>query len=323
MRYDASEQHRSAARASVASTRPRPRSWSLTACPSHPCPPRTPRDGETRAGHQRPLQGTQAPAGSSAPRDADAAFAAAFAGEPLSPAILAEDGRGTVTILNEARDRAAVAAEGLAQLEAAGAGLARAQKLVGQLRDVAVVAVDRGLQPADRAALQRQVDQALTEIDAVADETLVDEALLHKGGSATAGGERLARFRALGMGTLGIAGLAVRSSDQALAAAGALDVATARLERSAGTLGSATTRLQAILDGLTSPAMTVTGERAIGGGTAALAATLVLQARLTERPQEAIRAQAGLTLARRVAARRSSEVAASADPPPGNGRHGA
>ena len=261
-------------------------------------PSRSPRDGEALAGRQRPLAATHGPAAFGALRDADAAFAAAFSGEPLSPAVLADDGRGTVTILNEVRDRVAGVAEGLDQLESAGAGLARVQTLVGRLRDVAVFAVDRGLQPADRAALQRQVDQALTEIDAVADQTLVDEALLHKGGSATAGGERLAPFRALGTGALGIAGLAVRSSDQALAAAGALEVATARLERSAGTLGSASARLQEVFDGLVSPTTTATGEPALGSDAAALSASLALQAGLTASPQAALQAQAGLDVSR-------------------------
>lgn len=261
-------------------------------------PSRSPRDGEASAGRQRHLGASHAHTASGAAGNADATFVAAFSGEPLPPAVLAEDGRGTVRILNEARDRAAAIARGLDQLAAAGVGLVRVQQLIGQLRDVAVVAVDRGLRPADRASLQRRVDEALTEIDAVMDRTLVDEALLHKGGSATAGGERLAPFRALGTGALGIAGLAVRSSDQALAAAGALDVATARLERSAGTLGSATARLQEVLDGLVSPTMTATGERAVDSRTAALSASLALQVRLAESPQDAIRAQDGRDVSR-------------------------
>jgi flagellin-like hook-associated protein FlgL len=236
--------------------------------------------------------------------DTDAAFAAAFSGDPLSPAMVAEDGRGTVTMLNEARDQATVAAENLERLEAAGAGLARVQQLVGRLRDVAVVAVDRGLQPADRAALQRQVDLALSEIDTVADETMVDDSLLHKGGSAASGspadsgGERLAPFRAIGTGALGIAGLAVRSSDQAIAAAGALEVATARLERSAGALGRATARLHDALNGLIAPTTTATGERAIDSSTAAISTTMLLRAQLMGSPQEAIQAQAVLDVSR-------------------------
>ena len=186
----------------------------------------------------------------------------------------------------------------LEQLEAAGAGLARVQQLVGRLRDVAVFAVDRGLQPADRAALQRQVDLALSEIDTVTDETMVDDGLLHKGGAPASGGEQRAPFRALSTGTLGIAGLAVRSSDQALAAAGALEVATARLERSAGTLGSATARLQDTLNGLISPSTTATGERAIDSSTAAISATMLLRAQLTGSPWEATQVQAGLDVSR-------------------------
>ena len=234
--------------------------------------------------------------------EADAAFAAAFSDNPLSPAILAEDGRGAVPMLHEARDQAARVAGGLEQVEAAGAGLSRVQQLVGHLRDVAVVAVDRGLQPADRATLQRQVDLMLTEIDTVADETLVDESLLHKGAPTGAAGgtdaPRLTPFRAITTGTLGLAGLAVRSSDQALAAAGALEVANARLERSAGTLGSATARLQDALDGLASPTTTATGETAIDGATTALGMTMMLRAQLTSNPQDAIQAQAGLDASR-------------------------
>ena len=56
-------------------------------------------------------------------RDADAAFATAFPADPLSPAILSEDGRTAVTILNETRDRAGRVAEGLGQLETVGDGL--------------------------------------------------------------------------------------------------------------------------------------------------------------------------------------------------------
>jgi flagellin len=226
--------------------------------------------------------------------ESDAVFATAFPDDPLSPAILAEDGRGTVTILNEARDQATRVAGGLEQLQTAGAGLTRVQKLVGRLRDVAVVALDRGLHPADRAALQRQVDLVLTEIDTVADETMVDDGLLHEGASGGSGRTQLTPFRAIGTSTLGIAGLAVRSSDQALAAAGALDVATARLERSAGTLSSATSRLQDELHGLTSPMTTATGQTALGSTTAALSSTMMLRAQLAAHSQEAAQAQAGL-----------------------------
>jgi flagellin len=234
--------------------------------------------------------------------EVDTAFAAAFSGNPLSPAILADDGRGAVPLLHEMRDQAVRIAGDLEQFEAAGAGLSRVQQLVGRLRDVAVVAVDRRLQPADRAALQRQVDLMLSEIDTVADETLVDESLLHAGASTGAqngpDGPKLTPFRALSTGTLGIGGLAVRSSDQALAASGALEVATVRLERSAGTLGTATSRLQDTLDGLTNPTTTANGEPAIGGSTAALGLTLMLRAQLTGNPHEATQVQAGLDASR-------------------------
>ena len=158
-----------------------------------------------------------------------------------------------------------------------------------------MVAVDRGLQPADRAALQRQVDLMLTEIDVVADGTLVDESLLGTGISAGAAGEaRPTPFRALSTGTLGIAELAVRSSDQALAAAGALELATARLERTAGAIGSATARLQETLHRLVNPLTTATGETLLNSGTAALSATIMLRSQLTAHPQEVAEAQAGL-----------------------------
>jgi hypothetical protein len=92
--------------------------------------------------------------------------------------------------------------------------------------------------------------------------------------------------------------LAVRSSDQALAAAGALEVANSRLERSAGTLGSATTRLQDTLNGLINPLTTATGDRAIDSSTAAISATMLLLAQLGGSPREAPQAQAGLDVSR-------------------------
>ena len=85
----------------------------------------------------------------------------------------------------------------------------------------------------------------LAEIDSVADETLLDERLLRDDAPVSKGdAAQLMLFRAIGTVTLGIAGLAVRSSDQAIAAAGALDVATTRLERAAGMLSAAAARLQ-------------------------------------------------------------------------------
>lgn len=262
-------------------------------------PPRSPRDGEGLPGRHRPVNARGGPAAPATTGDADAAFAAAFPDGPLSPAMLAEDGRSAVMILNEARDRAGRVAEGLKQLETAGAELARVQQLVARLRDVAVVALDRSIHPAERAALQRQVDLVLTDIDTVADETLVDGGLLHaEVASVGAGGTRPTPFGAIGTSMLGLAGLAVRSSDQALAATGALDVATTRLERSAGTLSRATARLQDVLLGLTSPMTTAICQTALGSMTAALSSTIMRRAHLASNPQEAAQAQAELDIAR-------------------------
>jgi len=144
--------------------------------------------------------------------DDEAAFAAAFPETPISPAILAEDGRGPVTTLNEARDRAGQVAGSLELLATAGDGVTRVQKLVGRLRDVAVVATDRSLQPADRATLQRQVDLALSEIDTVSEQTTIEDGLLRPGPADGTRATRPVPFRAIGTPTLGIAGLAVRSS---------------------------------------------------------------------------------------------------------------
>jgi hypothetical protein len=230
--------------------------------------------------------------------DDDVAFAAAFPDTPISPAILAEDGRGALGTLHEARVRAGRVAGGLDQVAAAGDGLTQVQKLVGRLRDVAVVAIDRGLQPADRATLQRQVDLALAEIDTVSERTVIDDRLLRLGALDETGESQPAPFRAIGTSTLGISGLAVRSSDQALAATGALDVAIARLDRSAGTLGSATARLQDEWQRLTSPTTTVTGDAALRNETAALSSVMLLRAQLVAYPHEAVEAQASLDVTR-------------------------
>jgi hypothetical protein len=227
--------------------------------------------------------------------DSDMAFASAFPNDLLSPAVLAEDGRTPISLLRGARDQAARVGGGLAQLAGASDGLARVQLLVGQLRDVAVVSLDWDLAPADRAMLQRQVDQTLTEIDAVAERTLVDDRLLHPGTTAraTSGAEERepTPFRAISTATLGISGLGVRSADQAFAASGALDVATARLERGAGILSGATTRLQEMLDGLTRPTTIAAGDLAIGSSAAALNATVVINAQILSSPHDAIEAQ--------------------------------
>jgi flagellin len=261
-------------------------------------PPRPHRNDDALSGQRRDLRASGGSMVPSNVNEEDAAFAAAFSDVPLSPAILAEDGRGVVPMLNEVRDRAVLVAGRLEQLVAAGDGLTRVQKLVGRLRDVAVIAIDRSLQPADRATLQRQVDRVLTEIDTVAERTTMDDRLLRPGAETGTGESQPTPYRAIGTATLGIAGLAVRSSDQALAAADALDVATARLERSARTLGSATSRFQDELHGLTSPTTTVTGDLAIGNGTTALNSTMALRAQMGMRSQEAAYAQSGLDVTR-------------------------
>lgn len=261
-------------------------------------PPRSHRQHDALPGSRSSVSSTGGPAASTSTGEPESVLAA-FPNTPRTPAILAEDGRGALTVLHGARGRAAWAAEGLEQLEAAGGGLARVQKLVGRLRDVAVVAVDRGLQPADRATLQRQVDLMLTEIDTIAEGTTLDENLLHRGSTIGASeGTSRTPFRALSTGTLGLAGLAVRSSDQALAASGALELAGRRLDRTAGTLSNATARLQDTLDGVIRPEKTATGETAIGSGTAALSATMLLRAQLASHPWEAAQAQGGLDVGR-------------------------
>jgi hypothetical protein len=227
--------------------------------------------------------------------DADVVFASAFTNDVLSPAVQAEDGRTPISLLHDARDQAARIGESLEQIAGVGDGVARVQLLVGQLRDVAVVALDRVLGPADRATLQRQVDRALAEIDSVAERTLVDDRLLYPSTTARATGGTEDRgpspCRALGTATLGIAGLAVRSADQAFAASGALDVAAARLEHTARTLSATAARLQGLLDGFTRPTTTATGDPAIGSSAAALSATVAINAQILDRPQEAIEAQ--------------------------------
>jgi hypothetical protein len=221
------------------------------------------------------------------------------------PALLTDDGRGAVTILNEARNRALQVGNSLEQLAVTGAGLTRVQKLVERMRDVAVVAFDRSLEPAERARLQRQVDLALTEIDAISDDTPIDEQVL-QGHVKTAGAvqhgqtsrSRPTPFRAIGTAALGLSDLAVRSSDQALAASGALDVATSRLQRRSESLGRATTRLEAELDGLTSPGTTATGDAALGNSTVALSSSMLLRRQLVSNPDRAVQSQAILDVAR-------------------------
>jgi hypothetical protein len=260
---------------------------SIPSLPSRPSPQVDPVTGR-RDG----VNGASGSGASAIKSDADVAFAAAFPNDVLSPAVLAEDGRTPVSLLHDARDQAARIGGSLEQIAGASDGVAQVQMLVGQLRDVAVVSLDWALAPADRAMLQRQVDRALAEIDAVAERTLLDDRLLYRGTTALGTEEREPPpFRVLGTATLGIAGLAVRSTDQAFAASGALDVAAARLERTASTLTGAATRLQGMLNGLTRPTTTATGDLAIGSSAGALNATVAINAQILSSPQEAIEAQ--------------------------------
>jgi flagellin-like hook-associated protein FlgL len=220
----------------------------------------------------------------------------------LTPAFLADDARGVVSTLGEARDQATQIAGDLEHLDAATAGLNRVRRLLGRLRDMTVVALDASLQPPQRAALQRHVDTMLGEIDTVADDTLVDTNVLDAGTPATAANgsdaPQLTPFKAISTATLGISGLGVRSADQALAAAGALDVATSRLQRSGSSVSRAVVRLQGALDRVTNPDTTATGGPALGDETEALTASMLLRARLLGNPDQAAQSQGRLQVSR-------------------------
>jgi flagellin len=223
--------------------------------------------------------------------------------ESTVPSRPSGDGHAFAAILNETRDQATQVADGLDQLSVAGDALTRVQRLVGRLRDVAVVALDVNLQPQQRATLQRQIDLLLDEIDVVAADTQVDDDLVR--GSISPSARRpgaasapLAPFRAIGTALLGLTGLGVRSADQALAAAGALDLATTRLQRTGKSLSTTTDRLQDVLNGLTNPATTAAGEPALDGETAALGSAILLRGHLLTSSDEAIQAQADLDVRR-------------------------
>jgi flagellin len=226
---------------------------------------------------------------------------------PAPVTLQSGDRRGVAAGLTEARDQVIQLAGDLDQLDVAGAGLAQVQGLVGRLRNIAVVALDGTIPPAQRAALQRQVDEMLGEIDTVANGTRVDEGLLG-GGASSAGvssasgsdGAQPGSFRAIGTAMLGLAGLAVRSSDQALAATGALDVATARLQRGGRALSSTTARLQETFQGLTGGPTIAMGDAALGEESDALASAALLRARLLASPELAVEAQTSELDARRV-----------------------
>jgi hypothetical protein len=215
------------------------------------------------------------------------------------------EGRGVAALLNEARDQAGQIASELDQLGIASDGVTRVQRLVGRLRDMAVVGLDLNLQPPQRATIQRQVDALLDEIDLAANDIQVDDGLVHGGASSASStggvatdGPRLVPFRAISTAMLGLAGLAVRSADQALAATGALDRATARLQRTGKSLSTTTARLERDLQGLTNPSTTATGEPALEGETAALGSTLLLRRHLLTSSDQAVQVQAELDIPR-------------------------
>jgi len=179
------------------------------------------------------------------------------------------------------------------------------QKLVEQLRDVAAVSLDRSLQPMDRVALQRQVDQTLSEIDNLAQSTPLDAQMPGLRAIGRAGADRdaddqakPAAFSAIGTEMLGLGGLDVRSADDALGAMHALDQGMRRLSATAASLDGATARVERLLTQLTSPATTVSGEVALRGTTAAMAAAMLTSDQLRARPEDAMAAQEAASVAR-------------------------
>lgn len=258
---------------------------------------------ERRAGAQgaeRPVDrvavsDTSTEAGSLTRADAGAPFRQA-----QTPAMQTEEGRGPVGVLHETQEQAARIGVQLEQAEAAGDGLSQVQILVARLGDMAVVGLDRGMPPGQRAMLQRQVDQAVHDIDTIASETLVDDSMLRGRFVADATGEptQLTPFRSIGAAGLGLEGLAMRSADQALAASSALDLAASRLQRSARLLGSATDRLRDALIGLTSPTMTASGDPSLGSASTALGSSMLLRDQLLGSPDVSVLAQSGLDATR-------------------------
>lgn len=268
---------------------------------------RSPRDNDALPGRGGLAGGVRSPVtriGATNPNDVSGVPSAEA---PDAPAMLVEDGRVALSILNEARDQAEQIGESLNQLESAATGASGVERSLGRLRDIVVVATGRGLEPAQRAVLQRGVDQTLAEIDALAEETLLDPDLLRTGVRTVSAAKQAGQtgmsggprpFRQIGTAALGLSEFAVRSSDQALAAAGSLDLATSRLERVTSSLQRAAARFEGDLDGLTSPPVTSTGELALGNTTAAFGSTISLRSDLLANPAEAMRAQSGLEVSR-------------------------
>jgi len=151
------------------------------------------------------------------------------------------------------------------------------------------------------------VDLTLGEIDTAAGDTQIDERLLRGGQSSMssrAGGPggadtpQPAPFRAIGTAALGLTDLAVRSADQAVAATGALDLATSRLQRTGRAVNNASARLQGALRKLTNPSTTVAGDPALDGETTAFGSAIVVRGQMLANQSQAVQAQAELDVPR-------------------------
>jgi flagellin-like hook-associated protein FlgL len=221
------------------------------------------------------------------------------------PALLeTSSARAASALLRQAGEAAEHLSASLEQIAGARSALGDVQKLVEQLRDVAVVSLDRSLQPMDRVALQRQVDRALSAIDTLAESTRLDTRIRGLKAIGGTGADRDVdataepAFSAIGTETLGIDRLDVRSADDALGAMHALDQGVRRLSVTAASLDGATARVEGMLAQLTSPATTVSGEVAIQGTTAALSAAMLTSDQLRARPKDAMAAQEAPSAAR-------------------------
>jgi len=222
------------------------------------------------------------------------------------PALLeTSSARAASALLRQAGEAAEHLSASLEQIAGARSALGDVQKLVEQLRDVAVVSLDRSLQPMDRVALQRQVDRALSAIDTLAESTRLDTRIPGLKAIGGTGADRdvdataePAAVSAIGTETLGIGGLDVRSADDALGTMHALDQGVRRLSVTAASLDGATARVEGMLAQLTSPATTVSGEVALQGTTAALSAAMLTSDQLRARPKNATAAQEAPSVAR-------------------------
>jgi hypothetical protein len=206
--------------------------------------------------------------------------------------------------LRQARDAAEQVAGHLEQLIGAHKSLGSVQKLVEQLRDVAVVGLDRSLAPTGRVTLQRQVDLSLADIDSLASSTPLDARATSLPtvapatvlptaalASGPADARPAASFTAIGTSALGIADLGVRSPDEAFGTMRLLDRALTRLDATAASVAGAMARLAYELDQLTSPAQTASGEPALASPTAALTSAVLTNQQLRSHPEDAAAAQ--------------------------------